>query len=145
MRIYIFTMYLRDICSFNNVYHYDTLWKRENTRENAQKRSNPNRLPFWEILRSIMTVTNAADTVTFNKHKSFKIVPLINNGSFVQFGEYRLLKTLGQGEFGKVKLAVSQQEQKQVAIKFIKKSLLSNADFYSKIYREIELMQVYVL
>lgn len=51
------------------------------------------------------------------------------------------MQTLGEGEFGKVKLAVDGNGQ-EYAVKFIRKSLLANPDFKAKLYREIEIMQV---
>jgi serine/threonine protein kinase len=37
------------------------------------------------------------------------------------FGSYQLLRTIGEGEFGKVKLGVKLNTQSAVAIKLIKK------------------------
>ncbi|KAJ3356096.1 hypothetical protein HDU83_002010 [Entophlyctis luteolus] len=55
-------------------------------------------------------------------------------------GVYLLIRTIGQGEFGKVKLAVHTETQRQAAVKLTKKSLL-NADRKERLMREISIMQ----
>ncbi|KAJ3380139.1 hypothetical protein HDU84_006155 [Entophlyctis sp. JEL0112] len=55
-------------------------------------------------------------------------------------GIYLLIRTIGQGEFGKVKLAVHTETQRQAAVKLTKKSLL-NADRKERLLREISIMQ----
>jgi serine/threonine protein kinase len=57
------------------------------------------------------------------------------------FGPYKLIKTIGEGEFGKVKLAVSDTGQ-EVAIKLVRKSSLDNEMKHSKLMREMSLLQV---
>ncbi|KAJ3413988.1 hypothetical protein HDV05_007195 [Chytridiales sp. JEL 0842] len=57
------------------------------------------------------------------------------------FGPYRLLRTLGEGEFGKVKLAVHTEDNKEVAIKLIKKESIESPNRRSKLMREISILQ----
>ncbi|KAI8810721.1 kinase-like domain-containing protein [Cladochytrium replicatum] len=57
------------------------------------------------------------------------------------FGPYRLGKTIGEGEFGKVKLAVHTLSGKELAIKLIKKESLENGDRGAKLLREISILQ----
>lgn len=89
---------------------------------------------------------------------SFQRVQLVKNSDGkLFFGPYHLLHTLGQGEFGKVKLAIDQTAtsetnsdkslpsneaiKKKVAIKFIKKSLLRKPPTrLQKVYREIHIL-----
>lgn len=70
-----------------------------------------------------------------------------NNGNTVKrketsFGNYILGQTLGEGEFGKVKLGWRKDGSIQVAIKLIRReSLGSNPSRLPKIYREISILR----
>lgn len=60
----------------------------------------------------------------------------------VQFGEYILGQTLGEGEFGKVKLGWKKDGSSQVAIKLIRReSVATNPTRLPKIYREIAILR----
>ena len=60
----------------------------------------------------------------------------------VKFGDYILGQTLGEGEFGKVKMGWKKDSSVQVAIKLIRKeSLQGNANRLPKIYREISILR----
>lgn len=60
----------------------------------------------------------------------------------VKFGEYILGQTLGEGEFGKVKMGWKRDGSAQVAIKLIRKEVLgSNPSRLPKIYREIKILE----
>ena len=60
----------------------------------------------------------------------------------VKFGDYILGQTLGEGEFGKVKMGWKKDSSVQVAIKLIRKeSLQSNTTRLPKIYREIGILR----
>lgn len=60
----------------------------------------------------------------------------------VKFGDYILGQTLGEGEFGKVKMGWKKDSTVQVAIKLIRKeSLAGNATRLPKIYREIAILR----
>ncbi|XP_022242809.1 MAP/microtubule affinity-regulating kinase 3-like isoform X2 [Limulus polyphemus] len=56
-------------------------------------------------------------------------------------GRYRLLKTIGKGNFAKVKLAEHLPTGKEVAIKIIDKTQL-NPSSLQKIYREVKIMKM---
>lgn len=59
-----------------------------------------------------------------------------------KFGEYFLGNTLGEGEFGKVKMGWKQEGGVQVAIKLIRRdSVGSNPTRLAKIYREIAILR----
>lgn len=59
-----------------------------------------------------------------------------------KFGEYMLGQTLGEGEFGKVKLGWKKDGSVQVAIKLIRReSLGTNPSRLPKIYREIKILE----
>lgn len=60
----------------------------------------------------------------------------------MKFGEYILGQTLGEGEFGKVKMGWKKDSSMQVAIKLIRKeSLAGNSTRLPKIYREIAILK----
>jgi protein-serine/threonine kinase len=60
----------------------------------------------------------------------------------VKFGDYILGQTLGEGEFGKVKMGWKKDSTVQVAIKLIRKeSLAGNTTRLPKIYREISILR----
>ncbi len=60
----------------------------------------------------------------------------------VKFGDYILGSTLGEGEFGKVKMGWKKDSTVQVAIKLIRKeSLAGNSTRLPKIYREISILK----
>ena len=61
----------------------------------------------------------------------------------VYFGPYILLQTLGEGEFGKVKLGVhSERWGEDVAIKLIKRGNVDTVQRGEKVRREIEVLKV---
>ncbi|KAF2215997.1 hypothetical protein CERZMDRAFT_65357, partial [Cercospora zeae-maydis SCOH1-5] len=60
----------------------------------------------------------------------------------VKFGDYLLGQTIGEGEFGKVKMGWKKDSTVQVAIKLIRKeSLAGNNTRLPKIYREISILR----
>lgn len=60
----------------------------------------------------------------------------------MKFGEYILGQTLGEGEFGKVKMGWKKDSSMQVAIKLIRKeSLAGSSTRLPKIYREIAILK----
>jgi protein-serine/threonine kinase len=59
-----------------------------------------------------------------------------------KFGPYLLLQTLGEGEFGKVKLGLHTTWAEEVAVKLIKRNNIDSALRMSKVEREIEVLRV---
>jgi protein-serine/threonine kinase len=53
-----------------------------------------------------------------------------------------LLQTLGEGEFGKVKLGLHATWGEEVAVKLIRRGNVENALRMSKVEREIEVLRV---
>ena len=62
--------------------------------------------------------------------------PLIN------FGPYILLQTLGEGEFGKVKLGVHKDYGEEVAVKLIRRGSVDTDTRLTKVEREIDVLKV---
>jgi carbon catabolite-derepressing protein kinase len=59
-----------------------------------------------------------------------------------RIGAYKILKTLGEGSFGKVKLAVHHSTGQQVALKIIARKKLISRDMAGRVEREIEYLQL---
>ncbi|KAF8522699.1 Pkinase-domain-containing protein [Hysterangium stoloniferum] len=59
-----------------------------------------------------------------------------------KFGPYLLLQTLGEGEFGKVKLGLHGQWGEEVAVKLIRRGNVENPLRLSKVEREIEVLKL---
>ena len=59
----------------------------------------------------------------------------------VGFGPYVLLRTLGTGEFGKVKLGVHTDYGVEVAIKLIRRGSLNDESMANKVEREIDVLK----
>ncbi|KAJ3508425.1 hypothetical protein NLJ89_g5765 [Agrocybe chaxingu] len=58
-----------------------------------------------------------------------------------KFGPYLLLQTLGEGEFGKVKLGLHSQWGEEVAVKLIRRGNVDGTVRMSKVEREIEVLK----
>ncbi|KAL1682189.1 CAMK/CAMKL/Kin4 protein kinase [Schizophyllum commune] len=58
-----------------------------------------------------------------------------------KFGPYLLLQTLGEGEFGKVKLGLHAQWGEEVAVKLIRRGSIDSDARMSKVEREIEVLR----
>ena len=59
-----------------------------------------------------------------------------------RLGQYKIIRTLGEGSFGKVKLAVHQITGQQVAFKIINRKKLVTRDMAGRIEREIQYLQL---
>jgi carbon catabolite-derepressing protein kinase len=59
-----------------------------------------------------------------------------------RIGAYNIIKTLGEGSFGKVKLAVHRGTGQQVALKIISRKNLISRDMQGRVEREIEYLQL---
>lgn len=86
-----------------------------------------------------LTQEYADDTRRQQKRQNFEEKPKRRE---VQFGDYILGQTLGEGEFGKVKLGWKKDGSSQVAIKLIRReSVATNPTRLPKIYREISILR----
>ncbi|KAH0538949.1 hypothetical protein FGG08_004464 [Glutinoglossum americanum] len=59
-----------------------------------------------------------------------------------RLGQYTVIKTLGEGSFGKVKLAVHEVSKQKVALKIISRRKLINRDMAGRVEREIQYLQL---
>jgi len=60
----------------------------------------------------------------------------------VRLDQYTVLKTLGEGSFGKVKLAIHKSSGQKVALKIISRKKLISRDMTGRVEREIEFLQL---
>ncbi|EMR09664.1 hypothetical protein PNEG_01854 [Pneumocystis murina B123] len=67
---------------------------------------------------------------------------LLNISEKPRLGHYAILKTLGEGSFGKVKLAVHSITGHKVALKIISRKSLLNLDMSSRVDREISYLKL---
>jgi carbon catabolite-derepressing protein kinase len=56
--------------------------------------------------------------------------------------QYKTIKVLGEGSFGKVKLAIHQPSGRQVALKIIPRRKLLSRDMVGRVEREIQYLQL---
>ncbi|TPX77600.1 hypothetical protein CcCBS67573_g01139 [Chytriomyces confervae] len=63
------------------------------------------------------------------------------HGNHPSFGPYKLIRTVGEGEFGKVKLSIDTRSNDEVAIKLLRKDRISNPARRAKVMREITMLQ----
>jgi carbon catabolite-derepressing protein kinase len=61
---------------------------------------------------------------------------------YERLGQYNVLKTLGEGSFGKVKLATHMSSGQKVALKIISRKKLVTRDMAGRIEREIQYLQL---
>lgn len=59
-----------------------------------------------------------------------------------RLGQYDVKKTLGEGSFGKVKLAIHRVSGQQVALKIISRRKLISRDMAGRVEREIQYLQL---
>lgn len=81
---------------------------------------------------------SSISTSSSSRHRS-QHYPLNNSDNFL--GRYRLIKTIGKGNFAKVKLAKHIPTMKEVAIKIIDKTVL-NPTSLKKLFREVTIMKM---
>lgn len=68
--------------------------------------------------------------------------PTPQTRSSQRLGQYDVKKTLGEGSFGKVKLAVHRISGQQVALKIISRRKLISRDMAGRVEREIQYLQL---
>jgi carbon catabolite-derepressing protein kinase len=68
--------------------------------------------------------------------------PPAQNRTTQRLGQYTIIKTLGEGSFGKVKLAVHQVSGQKVALKIISRRKLVTRDMAGRVEREIQYLQL---
>ncbi|KAI2618179.1 Pkinase-domain-containing protein [Hypoxylon sp. NC1633] len=106
-----------------------------------RQKNNGTRVPEINVTRPAADVPNGrtragsllSEQVSQTREKS-KTVQRIN--------EYNIVRTLGEGSFGKVKLAVHRSTGQKVALKIIARKRLISRDMVGRVEREIEYLQL---
>ena len=75
-----------------------------------------------------------------NHHRSVEPPP--QKKAEQRIGAYHIIRTLGEGSFGKVKLATHRIMNQQVALKIIARKKLISRDMAGRVEREIEYLQL---
>ncbi|KNE64354.1 CAMK/CAMKL/KIN4 protein kinase [Allomyces macrogynus ATCC 38327] len=83
--------------------------------------------------------TNGNGSAPSSKRNSKQLVQSTRRQPFLALG-YELHETLGEGEFGKVKLAIHSATRTKVAIKVFKRSRLDDDEKRLKLQREIDIL-----
>jgi hypothetical protein len=86
------------------------------------------------------TKSNSNGTHTNSNMKSSGSNARTRNADDPHIGKYRLIKTIGKGNFAKVKLAKHELIGKEVAIKIIDKTQLNQGSL-QKLFREVKIMK----
>lgn len=107
-----------------------------------------------QMRRSRINVNNPPRTPDIivqdgDRHHPSDMASVVNAGpnpdkvrSDHRVGQYNIVKTLGEGSFGKVKLAVHRGTGQQVALKIISRKKLISRDMAGRVEREIEYLQL---
>ncbi|XP_078516655.1 serine/threonine-protein kinase MARK2 isoform X11 [Lissotriton helveticus] len=97
---------------------------------------------LWKRIKSL-TALGHSDSKSTNKSNMLRNRNAISTSVDDQphIGNYRLLKTIGKGNFAKVKLARHVLTNKEVAVKIIDKTQL-NSSSLQKLFREVRIMKV---
>lgn len=85
--------------------------------------------------------TNRPSARTHNNHNR-SVEPVPQKKAEQRIGAYHVIKTLGEGSFGKVKLATHRVTNQQVALKIIARKKLISRDMAGRVEREIEYLQL---
>ena len=65
-----------------------------------------------------------------------------NNNNKERIGNYEFIKTIGEGTFGKVKLAIHLPTQEYVAIKILEKSRINDKEELERVEKEIKYLKI---
>lgn len=109
-------------------------------REEARKAEARGADPSSQMAN--MNLNDAAEPAPVPRSRQEHLKHSSSHRKEVKFGDYILGQTIGEGEFGKVKMGWKKDSTVQVAIKLIRKeSLAGNTTRLPKIYREISILR----
>ncbi|CAN3372986.1 hypothetical protein DIURU_002876 [Diutina rugosa] len=84
----------------------------------------------------------AAETPVPAQEAPDQVMADVNAHSSTRIGKYQVIKTLGEGSFGKVKLAQHCVTGQRVALKIINRKTLAKSDMQGRIEREISYLRL---
>lgn len=82
------------------------------------------------------------DSGSSNATGSADIMPSFGSNGAGRIGRYQIIKTLGEGSFGKVKLAYHLATHARVALKIINRKTLAKSDMQGRVEREISYLRL---
>ncbi|KAH8796712.1 serine threonine protein kinase [Hyaloscypha finlandica] len=85
---------------------------------------------------------DASSRRTQNSNHNRSVEPAPQKKAEQRIGAYHIIRTLGEGSFGKVKLATHRVTNQQVALKIIARKKLISRDMAGRVEREIEYLQL---
>lgn len=74
--------------------------------------------------------------------KPADVMPDLGGSNAGRIGRYQIIKTLGEGSFGKVKLAYHMATHARVALKIINRKTLAKSDMQGRVEREISYLRL---
>ncbi|KAG5440375.1 hypothetical protein PCK2_000508 [Pneumocystis canis] len=95
-----------------------------------------------EIAHEIKEIVYKMNDTNVDTIANYDASELSNISGKSRLGHYAILKTLGEGSFGKVKLAVHSVTGHKVALKIISRKSLLNLDMSSRVDREISYLKL---
>ncbi|KAL6118735.1 mark2 [Pungitius sinensis] len=98
------------------------------------------RTPLVQVIEN-STAQETKSSVRSSMPRCRNSVPTTTSDDQPHIGNYRLLKTIGKGNFAKVKLARHVLTGKEVAVKIIDKTQL-NSSSLQKLFREVRIMKM---
>jgi carbon catabolite-derepressing protein kinase len=108
------------------------------------RRNNQPRIPAINITHPTADSSSSSARARAGSHLTDRASQQAREKSKVdqRIGAYNVLRTLGEGSFGKVKLAVHRSTGQQVALKIIARKKLISRDMVGRVEREIEYLQL---
>lgn len=113
--------------------HVRRLAQQPPEQEQHQQRTQPQHVADAD---SVASPTPAAPASAMNTSRKEKVK------TEQRIGAYKVVRTLGEGSFGKVKLAIHNGTGQQVALKIITRKKLISRDMAGRVEREIEYLQL---
>ncbi|XP_053714321.1 serine/threonine-protein kinase MARK2 isoform X9 [Synchiropus splendidus] len=99
------------------------------------------RIPLVQVIENSTGQDSKSSSGRSSMPRCRNFVPTTTSDEQPHIGNYRLLKTIGKGNFAKVKLARHVLTGKEVAVKIIDKTQL-NSSSLQKLFREVRIMKM---
>jgi len=120
----------------------DVARERARMAESTPRASGSNAAPGLGVVGNQGVPDSERASTTTQRSRQEHLKTASTGRKEVKFGDYFLGQTIGEGEFGKVKMGWKKEGGVQVAIKLIRKeSLQGNTTRLPKIYREISILR----
>ena len=112
------------------------------TTATAQPPLPPSSTSSGILAQPSSSTSNGAPTDVYSHPAALAYAAAHPKRKIPQFGPYLLLQTLGEGEFGKVKLGLHSEWGEEVAVKLIRRGIVDSSARMTKVEREIEVLRV---